>query len=125
MVRLVRHPVPDPPAAGESLLQLAAEYKEKGDVVGECACLLRAAGHSEGNNKDGNVYKYSRYIAHIMNGSLSTREKLIADESYEEVRTACVNAAKAASKNSTPAHRVYKNYMRAYTLYVHLCSSLY
>lgn len=125
IARIIRRPVPNPPAAGAVLMKIASEYMNDGNVVGEFASLMRAAGYGEGSNKDGPVYKYCRYISILLDTDLSSRAKLLAEDSFDTASAELWKEACSVCTLKSPAKKIHANYMRAFTLYRHLCASLY
>ena len=109
---------------GRQLVELAMQAARAGNIVAEAAYLFRASGQTDGANKDGNVYKYARYIGEIGESGIS-RVELLSQETRDKEKVAETVREISASHSSVSmsAAKIYFNYDRAVSLYRTLSSS--
>ena len=110
--------------SGRRLVELALEAASADNSVAESAYLFRASGQADGANRDGNVYKYARYIGEICTHGIS-RNCLLSRDVDDKKKVAEVIRIVSASHSSVSSSgsKISYNYNRAVDLYRKLSSS--
>lgn len=110
--------------SGRRLVELAMEAASACNTVAEAAYLFRASGQSDGKSKDGNVYKYARYIGEICAHGCS-RSCLLSHNVDDKNKVAAVirNVSTSHASVTSSGTKISYNYNRAVDLYRVLSSS--